>query len=123
VYDDENTVTALDWELKSKLFGQPLVHNLVMTVMRHHLDPEHSTRKALVLSFHGFPGTGKNFLADMISRSLFKLGVKSKFRHFYSGRFSFPHDSEINTYKVSYIGSNPKLQSIFFGSCRDKQKK
>lgn len=49
-------------------------------------------RKALTLSFHGTPGTGKNFVAQLIGESIFKLGTKSQYYHFFSGRNYFSHE-------------------------------
>lgn len=73
-----------------------------------------------MLSFHGTPGTGKNFIADQIVSSRYKLGKQSHYVHFYSGRAHFPLDSKAQEYSemlfktiVSAVRSCPHQTFIF----------
>lgn len=90
---------SLSAKLDKYLFGQPLVKRILLSSLKGHFhlrDPQ----KALVLSFHGSTGVGKNFVSQIVAESLFLKGVKSKyFKQFVATR-DFPHNEKINDYKV-----------------------
>lgn len=67
--------------------------------MRAHIRSGHPP-KALAMSFHGTPGTGKNFVAQHIVKYFYKEGSKSKYYHFFSGRLSFPLEKNTFMYEV-----------------------
>jgi recombinational DNA repair protein (RecF pathway) len=52
------------------------------------------------MSFHGWTGSGKNYLAKMIARALYKKEMHSKFVHLYVATLHFPHPEETEKYKV-----------------------
>ena len=91
---------TLSAKLDKYLFGQPLVKRVLLASLKGHYhlrDPQ----KALVLSFHGSTGVGKNFVSQIVAESLFLKGVKSKyFKQFVATR-DFPHNEKINEYKVT----------------------
>lgn len=64
---------------------------------------EHDQGKALAFSFHGPPGTGKNFVAKFITEAMFQKGTDSKYFHFFNGRTDFPLKGEVEKYKVNEI--------------------
>lgn len=85
--------------MKEKLYGQQIAKDLVFSAIHSHvfhLNP----RKPLVLSFHGLPGSGKNYVVSMIANALFKKGEKSGHYHFFNGRSDFPNDNKVALYKV-----------------------
>ncbi|XP_072386279.1 torsin-1B-like [Diabrotica undecimpunctata] len=84
--------------LKTKLYGQPLA-STVIDAISPHWNTNHPSRKALVLSLHGPIGTGKNYISEMIAQSLFKLGVQSKYVHYFSGRLHFNQGGNSDIYK------------------------
>lgn len=55
------------------------------------------------MSFHGTPGTGKNFVADRIVKHFYERGDRSKYVHKYRGRIDFPLASEVDLYRVNNI--------------------
>lgn len=57
-------------------------------------------KKPLTLSFHGTPGSGKNYVSQFIANSLYKLGEQSKFVHSYNGGLHFPMHNKVDEYKV-----------------------
>ena len=67
--------------------------------LRSHLKKEKSN-KALVLSFHGWTGTGKNYVAKFIAESLFKKGMKSGFVQIFISTVNFPDHSKVDIYKI-----------------------
>lgn len=93
-----STVKDLENTLRSRLHGQPLVHHTVTGAIKEHLRNPHP-RKALVLSFHGWTGAGKNYASTMIADSLYEKGMDSKFVHLYVATKHFPHQDEVPKYK------------------------
>jgi len=66
----------LEVESKGQVFGQHLaVDGALGAIYGHITDPE--PPKALVLSFHGWLGSGKTFFSHMIARNLFDGGLRS----------------------------------------------
>lgn len=88
-------------KLTDKLYGQHIVIQQLISALEAHLSPHSSSRKPLVMSFHGTPGTGKNFVTDMIAEALYEKGIKSRFIHRYRGRLDFSIETDVNKYNVS----------------------
>ena len=57
-------------------------------------------QKALVLSFHGWSGTGKNFVARMLASHLYQDGPKSQCVRVFISLFHFPHHKYVDSYEV-----------------------
>jgi chromosomal replication initiation ATPase DnaA len=87
--------------LDKQLFGQHLAADIVLNALRSHLNDEDPS-KALVLSFHGWAGSGKTHLAELIMKSLYKEGTESKFVKFYMASYHFPDptESKVMEYQV-----------------------
>ena len=101
-------MTKLEQNLNKHLHGQPLAKNAVLSSLKSHFDislEKSSHNKALVLSFHGPVGVGKNYAAMFIVDSLFDKGVRSKFFiHFIASRdFSSTKNEQIIDYKVYFL--------------------
>lgn len=56
--------------------------------------------KALALSFHGWSGTGKNFVARMLAENLYRDGLRSDCVHMFITMLHFPHPKSVDLYKV-----------------------
>ncbi|XP_031844334.1 torsin-1A isoform X2 [Nomia melanderi] len=85
--------------LTTNLYGQDIAHHVIISALRGHLsrfDPP----KALVMSFHGPPGTGKTYVTQMIAKSFYMKGDKSRFYHFFNGRNDFPLQQDVELYKA-----------------------
>jgi len=93
------TIIELEAMFTNKLYGQQIAHETILTALRAHLKNDNSP-KALVMSFHGTPGTGKNYVAHMIATAFYKKGVESQYFHFFNGRNDFPLQRKIDEYKV-----------------------
>lgn len=98
-----NLFLALYQNIKNELFGQHIALEIISQAIIAHTNSHASPKKPLVLSFHGTPGTGKNFVSDIIVKNLYKKGFQSKYVHKFLGRSDFPLDSRVNEYKVSYF--------------------
>lgn len=83
------------------LYGQQIAHETIINALRGHFNTQNSP-KALVMSFHGTPGTGKNYVAQMIATALYKKGIHSQYFHFFNGRNDFPLQRKIDEYKVYF---------------------
>lgn len=57
-------------ELKQKVFGQHIAVDVVTSLVSVHLANDRPQR-ALLLSLHGYTGTGKSYLSTMLARALY----------------------------------------------------
>jgi len=92
-------VTKLEESLAENVFGQHLVTSLVSRSLRAHLRKV-EPKKALVMSFHGWTGAGKNFVARFVAESLYKEGMASKHVHLFISTLHFPHMEMADIYKL-----------------------
>jgi len=93
---------GLEHDFATLLHGQHLVSDTVVRSVRGHLHNQNPS-KALVLSFHGCTGCGKNFVSKIIAKNLFLRGMTSKFVHLYISSYHFPHADSVELYKVNYL--------------------
>ncbi|XP_046369886.2 torsin-1A-like [Haliotis rufescens] len=93
-----NNYTGLPKQLNEKLYGQHLVLRAVNNHIRGHLKSAEPA-KALALSFHGWTGTGKNYVSRIVAEHLYKEGMHSKFVHLISATKEFPHEGMVPFYK------------------------
>lgn len=90
---------ALKTQLDTKLFGQHLAKDVVLkAVMGFSNNP--SPKKPLTLSLHGWAGTGKNFLSQILAERVHPAGLRSKFVHLFLATLHFPHHEQVKLYKV-----------------------
>lgn len=86
-------------DLQTKLHGQHLAQSVVLKAIQGFINNPESN-KPLTLSFHGWSGTGKNFVARMIADNLYRDGVKSECVRLFIAPFHFPHARLVDAYKV-----------------------
>ena len=92
-------ISRLGELLDSHLVGQHLARDLVIRSLRgHHLNP--APAKPLVLSFHGWTGSGKNFVAQFVAESVYTRGIHSKYVHLFIATLHFPDKRKTEHYKV-----------------------
>ncbi|KAH8421496.1 hypothetical protein KR009_009857, partial [Drosophila setifemur] len=92
-------VYRLKQDLDRSLFGQHIVIKQVISALTAHVSPMRKSRKPLVLSFHGQPGTGKNFVAEHIASALYRLGSSSAYVTKYLGQADFPMVERVTEYR------------------------
>lgn len=97
IYDIE----GLKADLQDQLFGQHIVNATLIPALRSHVRNLDSSKKPLVMSFHGTMGTGKNFVCELIIKHFYKKGENSSYVHKYYARRDFPIESEVEIYRVS----------------------
>ena len=89
---------SLKLSLDRKVFGQHIAVEVVYNAVAGHArnpNPE----KALVLSFHGWTGCGKNHVSRIIADNLYKWGMDSKYTHQIIATHDFPHKDRVAEYK------------------------
>lgn len=94
------TCPGLSRNLSASLFGQHIVLDRLIPILRAHYRTGDHSGKPLVLSFHGTAGTGKNFVSDRVADHLYRSGAGSRYVHKYLGRVDFPHADMVDTYAV-----------------------
>ena len=86
-------------DLDSQLFGQHIASRIILKAVTGFMN-NNNPKKPLVLSLHGWTGTGKNFVSQLIADNIFKKGMDSSFVHIFTSELHFPHASQVETYKV-----------------------
>ncbi|XP_049752960.1 torsin-1B [Elephas maximus indicus] len=90
--------SALKLDLEEKLFGQHLATEVILKALigfKNNKNP----KKALTLSLHGWAGTGKNFVSQIVPENLYSKGLKSNFVHLFVSTLHFPHEQKIKLYQ------------------------
>lgn len=95
----QHNVTKFEMLFDSHVFGQHIVKDIVSKVLRSHLRKT-SPKKALVMIFHGWTGSGKNYVAKFIAKSLFRAGLQSKYVHTFISTVDFPEEQKVDIYKL-----------------------
>ncbi|XP_004074571.1 torsin-1A isoform X2 [Oryzias latipes] len=90
--------TGLKMDLENKLFGQHLASRIILKAVSGFMSND-NPKKPLVLSLHGWTGTGKNFVSQLIAENVYKEGMHSKFVHVFTSTLHFPHPSLLSSYK------------------------
>ncbi|KAH3702726.1 hypothetical protein DPMN_077752 [Dreissena polymorpha] len=110
--------------MKSKVYGQHLVTDTLVRHLKGHING--NPRKALALSFHGWTGTGKNYVSQIVAETLYVKSMGSKYVLWIIPAVDFPHSdadpTTIASYKVcSYfiiVLSTFLLYSLSAEKCR-----
>ncbi|XP_025777061.1 torsin-3A [Puma concolor] len=101
--------TGLASDLSVRLHGQHLARELVLTAVRGYLEPP-QPHKALALSFHGWSGTGKNFVARLLAENLYRDGLRSDCVKVFIATFHFPHPKYVDLYQEQLTSQIRKTQ-------------
>ncbi|NXJ21822.1 TOR3A protein, partial [Dicrurus megarhynchus] len=94
-----NNITGLEADLSGQLHGQHLAKEVVVRALQGFLQSPRP-QKALVLSFHGWSGTGKNFVARLMASHLYRDGLKSECVRVFVSLLHFPHHNYVHSYKA-----------------------
>lgn len=85
----------------NRVFGQHLATKELKNILSAFY--KKTTTKPLVISLHGTPGTGKNFVADQIVTARYDKGKRSKYVHGFSGRIDFPLNDLAQSYSAALL--------------------
>nr|XP_008509980.1 PREDICTED: prosalusin [Equus przewalskii] len=89
---------GLECDLAQHLAGQHLARALVVKALKAFVQDPAPT-KPLVLSLHGWTGTGKSYISSLLAHYLFRDGLRSPHVHHFSPVIHFPHPSQMERYK------------------------
>ncbi|XP_077074846.1 torsin-1A-like [Siphateles boraxobius] len=87
----------LKTDLNNSLFGQHIVSDVVLKAVTSFMT-DRNPNKPLVLSFHGTSGVGKNHVAKIIARNIYKKGENSKHVHIFVSELHSPHREHSHIY-------------------------
>merc|ERR1719320_624908 len=94
-------MTRLRQDLDENAFGQHVATRQIMAALQRRWamanDDHASPDKPLVLSFHGWTGSGKNYMAKFVADALYDRGMSSKFVHFLSSTLHFEEGRQHQT--------------------------
>ncbi|XP_011362552.1 prosalusin isoform X1 [Pteropus vampyrus] len=115
---------GLECDLAQHLAGQHLARALVVKALKAFVQDPAPT-KPLVLSLHGWTGTGKSYVSSLLAHYLFRGGLRSPHVHHYSPVIHFPHPSNMERYKKdlkSWVQGNLTVcgRSLFLFDEMDK---
>lgn len=88
----------MDELLKENLVGQHIVQDIVVRALSG-FTKNSQPSKPLVMSFHGWTGSGKNFVSKFVAESFYHLGFNSKFVHLFIAGLHFPNPQNTMLYK------------------------
>jgi len=116
--------SLLQSKLKENLVGQHIAQDLILRALRGHKNSA-APSKPLVLSLHGWTGSGKNFISQLIADSFYSRGMSSKFVHLFIATLHFPNIAETTIYQDqlrSWITTNGSAcnQNLFIFDEVDK---
>ncbi|VDN04087.1 unnamed protein product [Thelazia callipaeda] len=104
-------ILGLQHVMRTRLYGQHIAEETVLkAVIAHWRNP--NPKKALVMSFHGWTGCGKNYLSTMIADNLYVRGARSDFFHVYISTLHFSSHTDTSLYQEqlrSWIRGNVSL--------------
>ncbi|NXO53109.1 TOR1A protein, partial [Aramus guarauna] len=96
---DTLNLPVIKMDLEQKVFGQHLAIQIVLKALKANMHSKRP-RKPLVMSFHGWTGTGKLFVSSIIAENLYQLNIpRRRFVHHFSAVLHFPHLSHVHLYK------------------------
>jgi len=90
--------TRLQELLAENLVGQHIAQDLIVRALRGH-QRSLSPSKPLVLSLHGWTGSGKNFVSQFVADSFYKRGLSSQFVHLFIATLHFPSVKDTSLYQ------------------------
>lgn len=97
----KHDVTELQNLLNKNLFGQHIVQTVLVNAIGAHLKNIESSRKPLVMSFHGTSGTGKNFVSDFVAQALYKKGIESNYVHKFTADIIISDELVMNQFSLA----------------------
>ncbi|KAM9437990.1 torsin-1B-like isoform 2-T2 [Salvelinus alpinus] len=93
-----SSMNGLEVALDQKLFGQHVASRVLQKAVTGFMNNK-TPKKPLVLSLHGWTGTGKNLVSQLIAENIYKEGMASSFVHLFVTSTHFPHSSQLENYK------------------------
>lgn len=88
--------------MEKQFFGQHIASKIILSSLRGNYHRSSNNKKPLVMSFHGWTGSGKNFISDLIASHMYRSEKLKKLHyHVFHGGSEFPEESKLHEYKVN----------------------
>ncbi|XP_040260761.1 torsin-1A-like [Bufo bufo] len=91
-------VTALQVDFDQNIFGQHLAKQVILKAVPRFLSNE-NPKKPLALSLHGWTGTGKNYISQILVHNIYSEPMRKKCVRTIVATLHFPHANRIQEYK------------------------
>ncbi|XP_065830174.1 torsin-1A-like [Oscarella lobularis] len=91
--------TGLKKDLEENVFGQHIAVDVITKILKSHARQGHEAQKALVLSFEGGTGSGKNYVSHFIAKNWFRKGMGSDYVRQIIATKEYQHESKLEEYK------------------------
>ncbi|XP_055516133.1 torsin-1A-like isoform X3 [Leucoraja erinacea] len=93
-----NNKNSLKMDLDNKLFGQHIAKQVVLKAVNGFFTNP-NPKKPLVLSLHGWTGTGKSLISKIIAENIYTNGMQSANVHLFISTVHFLHTKYLSDYK------------------------
>ncbi|NXG62216.1 TOR1B protein, partial [Hemiprocne comata] len=91
--------SVIKMDFQHKVFGQHLAIQIILRALKANMHSK-QPRKPLVMSFHGWTGTGKSFVSRILAENLYQHNTaRQRFVHHFNTLLHFPHLSRVQLYK------------------------
>ncbi|XP_025409420.1 torsin-1A isoform X2 [Sipha flava] len=95
----------LEKDMNNKVFGQHLASKIILSALKGNSNRIKYNKKPLVMTFHGWTGSGKNFISELIASHMFRDNKVKKLRYYLINSHSdFPLGTETTAFKYIPIG-------------------
>ncbi|XP_066436592.1 torsin-1A-like [Eleutherodactylus coqui] len=91
-------VTALQLDFDKNIFGQHLAKQVILKAVPRFLSNE-NPKKPLALSLHGWTGTGKNYVSQILVNNMYSEHMQKKCVRTIVATLHFPHANQVQKYK------------------------
>lgn len=78
----------LQQDIKDNFFGQHIASKLILSALKGNDNHSIHIKKPLVMSFHGWSGSGKNYITEIIANHMFKSENIKRLRYHVITRLS-----------------------------------
>ena len=98
-----NDLTQFRSDFETFVYGQDFIKTPLIQALETHVKKKQVPQKPLVLSFHGGPGTGKNYVTNFIVKSLYKKGANSDFYRIEVASSKYNNPDKLDQYKSELV--------------------
>lgn len=95
--------------MDTNFFGQHIASNLILSALKANYHRSSNNKKPLVMSFHGWTGSGKNYVSDLIANHMFRSEKIKKLRYHVFHEREDEILSKSNYFKVTICCNVDKL--------------
>lgn len=95
--------------MDANFFGQHIASKLILSALKSNYQRSSNNKKPLVMSFHGWTGSGKNYVSDLIANHMFQSEKIKKLRYHVFHKREDEIQSKVDYFKVTICCNIDKL--------------